>query len=70
MGLRLGNIANNYCIRKTYNLLLSSRILFTDKLMLRYRINTKAKENSGETLNYLLKYLILQKECGLNLISS
>jgi hypothetical protein len=65
MGLRLGNNANNYCIRKTYNLLLSSRILFTDKLMLRYRINTKTKENSGETLNYLLKYLIFQKECGL-----
>jgi hypothetical protein len=34
MGLRLGNNVNNYGIRKTYNLFLSSRNLFTDKLML------------------------------------
>jgi hypothetical protein len=70
MGLRLGNNSNNYGIRKTYNLSLSSRNLFTDILMSRYRINKKTKENYSETLNYLLKYLIFQKECGLNLISS
>jgi hypothetical protein len=49
MGLRLGNNANNYSIRKTYNLFLSSRNLFIDKLMLPHWF---VMYNVGNEYNY------------------